>query len=159
MRARPVWESRGRAAVVRACKTWNDALRQPGARLLSTLPADNSVRALGLEALALAAEAKGQVTLIPAYFCRLGGILDLPDALLIAVRAEGDGPENTLMSRGRAIATEVSPFCHPIGSAILSALGDQAMATDELAEKLGISKPRVRAHVARLQRLQVIEFD
>lgn len=93
--------------------------------------------------------AQGEVAIVPAWFTHRGMVVDLPDLVVIGVRADsgatGSRARTEPLSRGLKVISD------PTRLAILDALNQEEMTVTELASRFSLAQPTVSNHVKVLR--------
>jgi diguanylate cyclase (GGDEF)-like protein/PAS domain S-box-containing protein len=116
----------------------------------------DALSCIGLESLAMAALAGGQLIISPGYYARTSQIIDLGDIVSLGYGVAGLAKHPAVANRAHHVFLKARLLADPIRVRILTALLDQPMSVIALASLCGVSKVEVRRHLRVLNRAGLI---
>jgi DNA-binding transcriptional ArsR family regulator len=143
---RPIWESKGRAAVDRAVAVRRDLIAS-GAPWAEVARGDcdygdelrDLVRGLG---------PTGELAVVPAYFTHLGLLIDFPGVVVVGVRVESSAADR---ERIELLARRLKAVSDGTRLAILESLSAAPRTITDLARSFSLAQPTVSNHVKVLR--------
>ena len=109
------------------------------------IPADDVMAGIG---------PRGEVVIVPAWFTHGGMLVDLPDLVVIGVRADSSGAGSR--ARTEALSRQLKVISDPTRLAILDTLQREEMTVTELAGRFSLAQPTVSNHVKVLRDAGVV---
>jgi ArsR family transcriptional regulator len=149
----PSWEGEGRRLVEVAAQRYRRRIER-GTSWEEAVIADSEHLAAHLPGLIEKVGPVSSVTIAPSYFSGQGLLFDLPNGILVGVRAMGTDAGTRARTDG--VARRLKALADPTRLAIAHRLGEGAMTVGEIARAFALAQPTVSNHVKILREAGIL---
>jgi DNA-binding transcriptional ArsR family regulator len=149
----PTWETEGLPLVEAAVERIKRRLER-GAKWVELIVSDCEYLSALLPQLIERVPFVGAVMIVPHSFSGQGLLFDLPNGIVVGVRA--DGTDQSERARTDVLAKRLKALADPTRLAIIHALANGPMTVGEIARSFDLAQPTVSNHVKVLREAGVV---
>ena len=149
----PTWQTEGRPLVDASVERFKRRLER-GAKWVELIVSDCEYLAALLPRLVESVPPISAVTIAPSFFSGQGLLFDLPNGIVVGVRAEGS--DQGERARTDLLAKRLKALADPTRLAIIHALANGPMTVGEVARSFDLAQPTVSNHAKVLREAGVV---